>query len=147
MGALNRFECLINTWWNSTCLCSRRFWNTAKVASSFIQSTRNRPDFSFVISHNYVVHFEIPNTWAGISSKKKNLLLEEIGFFISHNTTCFCCFINLTTCFSICFRPSSGHKIYVIMLEETVQFKSWIQMYKTKLRGETSPLCDTNIIN
>ena len=42
--------------------------------------------------------------------------------FISHNTTV--CFINLTTCFGLYFRPSASHKIYVIMLEETIQCKS-----------------------
>jgi hypothetical protein len=37
-----------------------------------------------------------------------------MGLKIRHSTTCFVCFIKLTTCFGLCFRPSSGHEIYIL---------------------------------
>jgi hypothetical protein len=46
------------------------------------------------------------------------------GFLYVITQLVFICFIKLMTCFGLCFRPSSGHKIYVIMLEETTQCKS-----------------------
>jgi hypothetical protein len=63
-------------------------------------------------------------------------VLEEMGFYISHDTTCFVCFVNPTTCFGLYFRPSSGHKIYVIMLEEIVQSKSRTQVYRIKIQRD-----------
>jgi len=47
---------------------------------------------------------------------------RKIDFFISHNTICFVCSIKLTTCFGPSFRPSSGHKIYVVCFEETILY-------------------------
>ena len=48
---------------------------------------------------------------------------------LQHNLVCSFLF-KLTTCFGLCFRPSSGQKIYVIMLEETIQCKSQNKIYK-----------------
>jgi hypothetical protein len=46
------------------------------------------------------------------------------------------CFINLATCFSLYFRSSAGHKIYVIMLDETILCKSRIQIHEIKIQRD-----------
>jgi len=70
------------------------------------------PEFAMTafISENKFIyeHGDQAENFVPIESR----MLEEIGFYKSqHNLFCFCLFINLTICFSIFFRPSSGHMI------------------------------------
>jgi hypothetical protein len=72
-----------------------------------------------LLVHRSVTHFSYrPVPTAILSNVEK--------WVLCHDTTGFVYFIKLTTCFGLPFRPSSGHKIYVVCFEETRQCKSWI---------------------
>jgi hypothetical protein len=79
-----------------------------------------------LLVHRSVAHF--------IYCPVRNAILSNVEKwgFSCHNITCFVCFIKLTTCFGLSFRPSSGHKIYVVCFEETRQCKSWIRYMELK---------------
>ena len=65
------------------------------------------------------VNFFIFSRWTLLHcvSQTAYVYWKKWGFFlnISHNTTYFVYFIKLTTCFGLYLRPSSGHKLHVIL--------------------------------